>query len=65
MEDGGFETPLDSEASQFPSCVELGKTWVQARPSLLPGLAPLKLGLGSVAWELASLPPIGWWGGTL
>lgn len=61
LEDGGFETPLESDASQFPSCLEPGKTWVQARPKSKPSTwtyspetGPWLCGLG------ACEPPSGW-----
>lgn len=59
LEGSGFETPLGSDASQFPLGLEPGKTCLRACPGLPPGFAPLKLGLGSVAWEPVSLPLAG------
>lgn len=57
LEDAGLETPLDSDASQLllGLGLEPRETWVGARPGLSVGFAPLKAGLGSLAWEPGSL----------
>lgn len=59
LEDSSFETPLGSDASQFPFGLEPGGTCIRACPGLPLEFAPLKLGLGSVAWVPVSLPLTG------